>query len=155
MKQEDKKYEELLNVLKTSSPILHQPEDLTEKIIGKIESLPRKKNRYLLVGSWVSGLAATFLLCLLVKETVFSSSSEEQRMLVVRQELKTLPYAMEPDKQTKKYIQTASFFSLKKGDKELPLSEIGRKISAFIRQQQDADAKKMLAIKKQIEITLK
>lgn len=78
MKREDEYYENWLDKLKTTQPILERPDELTAAIMQRVSqsslSLPRstKKNRRLLIGRWGSLVAASLLLCLLVGETFFS-----------------------------------------------------------------------------------
>ena len=66
MKQDDKLYNEWLDEGRNVQPILSNPDELTTAIPQK------KKRKSLLIGSWVSGIAAGLLLCLLVSETLLS-----------------------------------------------------------------------------------
>lgn len=68
MKQDDKLYNEWLDEVRNVQPILSNPDELTTAILQQVSRIvPRKKKRKsLLIGSWVSGIAAGLLLCLLV-----------------------------------------------------------------------------------------
>ena len=74
MKQDDKLYNEWLDEVRNVQPILSNPDELTTAILQQVSRIvPRKKKRKsLLIGSWVSGIAAGLLLCLLVSETLLS-----------------------------------------------------------------------------------
>lgn len=74
MKQDDKLYNEWLDEVRNVQPILSNPDELTTAILQQVSRIvPRKKKRKsLLIGSWVSGIAAGLLLCLLVSEALFS-----------------------------------------------------------------------------------
>lgn len=81
MKREDERYEQWLEKLKRTSPVLLNPEKLTNDIILKIELLPEKvrkekRRRKWEIVTWLSATAAGFLVCLLLGETVFFSGSE-------------------------------------------------------------------------------
>lgn len=79
MKQEDKQYEKWLTELRNSQPVLNHPEELTSAILNEISRTapPRKRRKYL-IAAWVSGIAATFLLLLLINETRLTPSSFSQ-----------------------------------------------------------------------------
>ena len=66
MKQDDKLYNEWLDEVRNVQPILSNPDELTTAILQQVSRIvPRKKKRKsLLIGSWVSGIAAGLLLCL-------------------------------------------------------------------------------------------
>lgn len=84
MKREDEQYEQWLEKLKMTSPVLLNPEKLTNDIIREIELLPEKVRKEKRRRKWeivtrLSTTAAGFLLCLLLGETVFFSGSEGMR----------------------------------------------------------------------------
>lgn len=71
MKQDDKQYEEWLKEVRNRQPVLGNPHELTASIMQRVARMPkRKKRRSLLAGSWLSGVAAALLLCLLVGEAL-------------------------------------------------------------------------------------
>lgn len=73
MKQEDKHYEEWLTEIRNRQPVMSNPDELTANILQQVSCIPhRKRRKRLLLGSWLSGIAAGLLLCLLVSETVFT-----------------------------------------------------------------------------------
>lgn len=73
MKQEDKHYEEWLTEIRNRQPVMSNPDELTANILQQVSRIPHQKQRKkLLIGSWLSGIAAGLLLCLLVSETIFS-----------------------------------------------------------------------------------
>lgn len=73
MKQENKHYEKWLTDLKSSQPVLQNPEELTAAIMQQVsKALIKKKKRTWLIGAWSSGIAATFLLCMLINDICFS-----------------------------------------------------------------------------------
>ena len=80
---EDKKYEEWLNEVRNRQPVLTNPEQLTADILKRASDISRSKtkNQIRLIGSWVTGIAATILLCLLITEitpiTVSDNESPE------------------------------------------------------------------------------
>jgi hypothetical protein len=65
-------YQTLIERLKNTSPILEQPEALTQSVIERIEQMEanRKKNKIMYIAGLLSGAAATVLLCLLIRITV-------------------------------------------------------------------------------------
>ena len=68
MKQDDKLYNEWLDEVRNVQPILSNPDELTTAILQQVSMIvpQKKKRKSLLIGSWVSGIAAGLLLCLLV-----------------------------------------------------------------------------------------
>ena len=74
MKQDDKLYNEWLDEVRNVQPILSNPDELTTAILQQVSRIvpQKKKRKSLLIGSWVSGIAAGLLLCLLVSETLLS-----------------------------------------------------------------------------------
>ncbi|WP_455585512.1 hypothetical protein [Bacteroides sp.] len=78
MKQEDKRYEEWLSEIRNKQPVLDNPEELTAAILQRVvRTDSKKKRRKFIIGSWVLGIAAGFLLCLLINEVFFMPVSEE------------------------------------------------------------------------------
>lgn len=73
MKDEDQKYREIISIIKDNPPVLKDPEALTADVMGRIEELShhRSARKRLLISGWVSAIAATFLLCFLLNETLF------------------------------------------------------------------------------------
>jgi hypothetical protein len=65
-------YEEITGYIRNISPVLDNPEELTQNIMTQIECLAknRKKHTVIRITGWLSGAAACLLLCLLVYETV-------------------------------------------------------------------------------------
>ena len=82
MKQDDKLYNEWLDEVKNVQPILSNPDELTTAILQQVSRIvpQKKKRKSLLIGSWVSGIAAGLLLCLLVSEALFSSVPDGVRV---------------------------------------------------------------------------
>lgn len=73
MKQEDKYYEEWLTEIRNRQPVMSNPDELTANILQQVSRIPyQKRRKKLLIGSWLSGIAASLLLCLLVSETLFN-----------------------------------------------------------------------------------
>ena len=77
MKQEDKQYEEWLEQLKRIQPVLNDPEALTNNILQRItdRTKPKNKKHHRTLFGWLSGVAATVLLCLSIHEIYFTSTS--------------------------------------------------------------------------------
>lgn len=76
--KEEEKYKEWLAQVKQTSPVLTNPEKLTEDILLKISHVPQKRkesSRKLL--SWGITIAAGFLLLFLVHETYFYPESKK------------------------------------------------------------------------------
>lgn len=72
MTKKENTYEQWLEKIKTTEPFLNNPEELTNDILKRINTLPSgTPPRILLLVSRISGIAAAFLLCLLISETVF------------------------------------------------------------------------------------
>lgn len=73
MKDEDQKYKEIISIIKDNPPTINDPEALTADVMGCIEKVSQRRSarKRLLISGWVSAIAATFLLCFLLKETLF------------------------------------------------------------------------------------
>ncbi|NDV83611.1 hypothetical protein [Bacteroides sp. 51] len=73
MKGEDQKYREIISMIKDNPPVLRDPEALTADVMGRIDKLSqsRSSRKRLLVSGWIAAIAATFLLCFLLNETMF------------------------------------------------------------------------------------
>ncbi len=164
MKPKNEPYEEWLTTLRSSSPTLRQPEEMTNAIIGRIEALPKKRNKqYLLWGSWTSGLAAAFLLGFFVWETAFPpvpghrttghlyTSPGKEAQEKPPQTMTAEGSSTEFGHLARKYPQ---LFRQPKDGKIL-LSETGSQIAAVLAQRQTDDQRRTRAIQKQIEATLK
>lgn len=82
MKQDDRLYDEWLDEVRNVQPILSNPDELTAAILQRVSRIaPRKKKRKsLLTVSWLSGIAAGLLLCLLVSEALFSTVPNDVRV---------------------------------------------------------------------------
>lgn len=71
MTKKEDTYEQWLEKIKTTEPFLDNPEELTNDILNRIDALPSgNPSRILLLVSRISGIAAAFLLCFLIGETV-------------------------------------------------------------------------------------
>lgn len=71
MTKKEDTYEQWLEKIKTTEPFLDNPEELTNDILNRIDALPSgNPSRILLLVSRISGIAAAFLLCFLISETV-------------------------------------------------------------------------------------
>lgn len=106
MKQEGKSYEEWLAEIRRRPPVMSNPDELTASILQQVDRMPlRKKRRRLLMGSWLSGIAAGVLLCLLAGETLFAP----------------VPYDVRPMGESR--LQQNGIYSLPEGWKEMRLSE--------------------------------
>ncbi|MDR2804174.1 MAG: hypothetical protein LBB85_00815 [Dysgonamonadaceae bacterium] len=64
--------EELINYLRSVAPAPDRPEELTQRIIARIERMEKNKRKRIVVRvtGWLSGVAAGLLLGLLLFETV-------------------------------------------------------------------------------------
>jgi hypothetical protein len=65
-------YEEIAGYIRNMSPVLENPEELTQNIMAQIKqpSKNKKKHKIIRVTGLLSGVAACLLLCLLAYETV-------------------------------------------------------------------------------------
>jgi len=77
-------YEQLLNVLKTTQPILNNKDELTGIILSRLkearEKEEKKRYRFLFTIRWVSGIAGVILICGFITETFsFASPSHGYR----------------------------------------------------------------------------
>lgn len=80
MKQDDRCYEEWLAEIRGRQPVMSNPNELAANILQRVAQTPlRRKKKKLLIGSWLSGIAAGLLLCLLVSETLFTPVSCDVR----------------------------------------------------------------------------
>ena len=63
MKQDDKLYNEWLEEVRNVQPILSNPDEQTTAILQQVSRIvpQKKKRKSLLIGSWVSGIAAGLL----------------------------------------------------------------------------------------------
>lgn len=74
MRIEDKAYNRLVSTIRNNSPALDNSEALTANILKQIKQLSREKKeqkKVFLFTTWLSGIAATLLLCLFSYETLF------------------------------------------------------------------------------------
>ncbi len=72
MKREEEQYEQWLNQVRATPPVLEKPEELTRDILCKISHTPRpirKTSRIFF--DWLSGTVACFLLCAMLYEVFF------------------------------------------------------------------------------------
>jgi hypothetical protein len=72
------KYSKVINALKKTEPILDNAEELTDRIMRKVEQMPIgvRKNRIIRIFGTISGAAASILICLFAYETFkFSTPS--------------------------------------------------------------------------------
>lgn len=87
MKRNDEQYEQWLEKLRDTMPVLSDPDKLALDILRAVDHLPqkvRKRNgRGWKIMSWLSATAAGFLLCLLLSETAFFSGSGEMEQQVI------------------------------------------------------------------------
>ncbi|WP_291528396.1 hypothetical protein [Bacteroides sp. UBA939] len=82
MKQDDRCYEEWLAEIRSRQPVMSNPDELTANILQQVARMPsRKKKKKLLIGCWLSGMAAGVLLCLLMGETFFDPVFYEVRSM--------------------------------------------------------------------------
>ena len=73
--EENERYEQWLQQVRKTQPILTRPDDLTQDILQKVARTPRKRKEHRKFMAWASAVAAGFLLCFMVHETVFYSVS--------------------------------------------------------------------------------
>ena len=73
--EENERYEQWLQQVRKTQPILTSPDDLTRDILQKVARTPRKRKEHRKFMAWASAVAAGFLLCFMVHETVFYSVS--------------------------------------------------------------------------------
>jgi len=71
MTQEEKTYNRLISGIKNNPPVLNRPEELTADIMQSISRLRKRKRggKLLYVTGWISTIAASLLICLLLGET--------------------------------------------------------------------------------------
>lgn len=118
MKHEDKDYEKWLSAVKRRQPVLENPNELTDLILRRVSRIrSAKKQRKILVGTWMSGVAATLLLCLFINETVIAPSS----------------YQVKEEKQCE-YWQNNSYSSLPENWEEMKAMEKGAFLSSYYAQ---------------------
>lgn len=94
MKQEDKMYNRLVEQIKKSPPTLNNPKELTADIMNNIELLPQRRKRVkykLYIASWLSAVAALFLICLLIGETFFSPGLQQEMSTISVHKISRLP----------------------------------------------------------------
>lgn len=70
MKEEDRKYEEWLNEIRSKQPVLNNPDQLAADIMQRVSGMRKPQKNLHLFGSWLSGIAAAILLCFLLTETM-------------------------------------------------------------------------------------
>ena len=75
--EENERYEQWLQQVRKTQPILTRPDDLTRNILQKVARTPRKRKEHRKFMAWASAVAAGFLLCFMVHETVFYSVSSQ------------------------------------------------------------------------------
>jgi hypothetical protein len=72
MEDKDLKYNEILDMLKKTEPVLNNPEGLTDRIMQRVEQTAADvgKIRVMRIAGALSGVAASALICLLAYETL-------------------------------------------------------------------------------------
>lgn len=134
MKQEDKHYEEWLTEIRNRQPVMSNPDELTANILQQVSRIPRQKRRKkLLIGSWLSGIAAGLLLCLLVSETVFSP----------------VPYSIRSGEDYR--LQESTIYSLPEGWEGMNLSQKGDYLSEQYIQFKKLRREKIMGFTKKIK----
>ena len=74
--EENERYEQWLQQVRKTQPILTRPDDLTRNILQKVaRTPPEKKGAQKNFMAWASAVAAGFLLCFMAYETFFYSVS--------------------------------------------------------------------------------
>lgn len=114
MNTTEDKYTQWVELLKNTSPVLDNPEELTNEIINKVKLLPvtAKKNKLLYVSGWMVRVAALFLFCFWMGESFYSSSENTSAGLPLASALNRstafLPFDRDLSLEEKnKLIQTA------------------------------------------------
>jgi hypothetical protein len=77
----DKKYAEIIGKIKELQPSISDPQKLTSKTMNSIELLSKKKNhsQMLTIISWISSIAASFLVGLFLFEYFLSYENVEYK----------------------------------------------------------------------------
>jgi hypothetical protein len=75
MKNNKLTYEEIIGLLKNTSPVLERPEELTQTVMAQIEHLSKNKKKYKIIRitGLLSGAVASLLICLLAYESIQQS----------------------------------------------------------------------------------
>ena len=60
--EENERYEQWLQQVRKTQPILTRPDDLTQDILQKVARTPRKRKEHRKLMAWASAVAAGFLL---------------------------------------------------------------------------------------------
>lgn len=92
MKDEELKYKEIISIIKDNPPVPTNPEALTAHVMGRIEKLSQNRSRQkrLLISGWISAIAATFLICFLLNETLFSPVNQHNTASTAGHEIQTV-----------------------------------------------------------------
>jgi len=71
------KYNKIISVLKKAEPVLDNAEELTDRIMQKVERMPIgiRQNHIIRIAGIISGVAASLLICLFAYETLKFSVS--------------------------------------------------------------------------------
>lgn len=129
MRKEDKRYEKWLSEVKSSQPVLSNPEALRAAILQRIDRVTfKKRKRKFIISSWVFGAVAGLLLCLFLTETLF------------------IPISGEVNKKDECYIWQNTPSDLPENWKEMTPAERGRYCSARYMQQKQQRQKCILEI---------
>jgi hypothetical protein len=81
-------YEEITGYIRNVSPVLENPEELTQNIMAQIKQTTKikKKHKIIRITGLLSGTAACLLLCLLAYENIrlseYSCNQEEKRISI-------------------------------------------------------------------------
>lgn len=128
MKEEDRKYEEWLRELKAKQPVLTNPQQLTTDILQRVSASNRKSSRKRLYsfGSWLSGIAATLLLCFLLTETL-SPNDEDSGFIRATTTTSSLPPNWESMSLTEKGSYLIAYQKKQKRQKEFIYNSIQKK----------------------------
>lgn len=76
MNNSDQEYDKLIGKIRSMQPVLDEPDKFSKEIMDSIRSSPTiRANRVLKVVSWVSSIAALFLIVLLFSEQPIAEDS--------------------------------------------------------------------------------
>ena len=133
MKEENRKYEEWLRELKATQPVLTNPEQLTADILQRVSASNRKNSRKRLYsfGSWLSGIAATLLLCFLLTESLSVATrpnDEDSGFIRATTTTSSLPPNWESMSLTEKGSYLIAYQKKQERQKELIYNSIQKKL---------------------------
>lgn len=141
MKSGEEQYEQWLQKVRTTSPVMREPEELVEQIFAKIDNKARGKKKKTLLINWILTVAASFLFVFLCYETyVYPIISQREEGETVMQ---STNYLLEPKVSKDWDVWSPGMSTIKKS----------QRLSAVWKERQEEESRKRAFLFKFSQIT--